>query len=106
MKTKKEIIENLIRREIIGLDEAIILLETEKEVVYIPSKQPLPYTHPITPYYDKILHTPPKGVDSPFLEYTTASVINTNPLPLSTVTQKTDVPTTKTSSFVTKKQDK
>ena len=61
MKIKKEIIENLIRLGHIGLEEALVLLETEKEVVYIPSKQPLPYTHPITPYYDKIMPNTPNS---------------------------------------------
>ncbi len=53
MKTKKELIENLIREGHIGLDEALILLETEKEYISVPYQfQPLPYVpfeiHPLT----------------------------------------------------------
>jgi len=61
MKTKKEIIENLIREGHIGLDEALILLE--KETVYVPYQQQnypaYPYpAYPIEPYYgDKYIIT-------------------------------------------------
>jgi hypothetical protein len=91
MKTKKEIIENLIREVHIGLDEALILLETEKETVYVPYQQPnypvYPYpAYPLEPYYHNGF----------FVTCNSNSSTAGNSYVNTTVTQKTDVPFTLT----------
>jgi hypothetical protein len=51
MKNKKEIIENLIRDGHIGLDEALVLLETEKETICIKNNR----LYPMLPSLDDLI---------------------------------------------------
>lgn len=50
-KTKKELIENLIKEGVIGLEDALLLLEADKEVVYVNTPYLMPYISPLEPYY-------------------------------------------------------
>jgi len=89
MRTKKEIVTELVEKGHVTFDEALTLLETEKETVYIPNIPPIypyyPPPYPIEPYYGdgyKITCYAMSGTAG-------SSFVNTT-----TVTQKTDVPFT------------
>lgn len=50
MKTKSEIIQRLLDEKSINVEEAMILMMTEKEYVYIPNYPTYP-TYPTAPIY-------------------------------------------------------
>lgn len=48
MKNKLEIVKDLVDNDVITFEEALILLEKEKEYIYVPQFQPY---YPNQPYY-------------------------------------------------------